>query len=183
MIVVGCLKSIYFSNNFSLLPAPSNVSDDWSRTRNDPWFKEHKEHFGALVTKEPPPYGRRKGWTPRTPDDFGDGGAFPEIHIAQFPLGMGQDISRKGGTDKTLALQFDAEGKLRFDAIAKIGHHKDKVVFSRLSDMKGAAIDEDDESFQRPDDDAVADTTEATRAALEKITNSKVAFYYAAFFI
>ena len=36
-----------------------------------------------------PPYGRRRGFVPRSIADFGDGGAFPEIHVAQYPLGMG----------------------------------------------------------------------------------------------
>ncbi len=27
---------------------------------------------------------------PRTKEDFGDGGAFPEIHVAQYPLDMGR---------------------------------------------------------------------------------------------
>jgi hypothetical protein len=36
------------------------------------------------------PYGKRKGFIPRIKEDFGDGGAFPEIHIAQYPLDMGR---------------------------------------------------------------------------------------------
>lgn len=35
----------------------------------------------------PPPYGNRSGWRPRNAEDFGDGGAFPEIPYAQYPLG------------------------------------------------------------------------------------------------
>src|SRR4051812_1187526 len=34
----------------------------------------------------PPPYGQRSGWRPRSAEDFGDGGAFPEIPVAQYPL-------------------------------------------------------------------------------------------------
>ena len=30
-----------------------------------------------------PPYGKRKGFFPKRPEDFGDGGAFPEIHVSQ----------------------------------------------------------------------------------------------------
>ncbi|VDM44116.1 unnamed protein product, partial [Toxocara canis] len=130
---------------------------------------------GAVVIKEPPPYGKRKGWIPRTPEDFGDGGAFPEIPVAQFPLGMGMETQRKTGAEKTIALQYDAEGKLRHDAIARIGHSKDKIIYSRLSDMKSKVIDEEDDSFQRPDEETIAEKTEATRLALEKITASKVA--------
>lgn len=59
--------------------------------------------------------------------DFGDGGAFPEILVAQFPLNMGADVSGKQEGGKTLALQYDKDGKLRHDAIAKIGHDKSKV--------------------------------------------------------
>jgi hypothetical protein len=47
---------------------------------------------GRIVRKASgaPPYGQRSGWIPRTLDDFGDGGAFPEISIAQYPLEMGK---------------------------------------------------------------------------------------------
>lgn len=38
----------------------------------------------------PPPYGRRQGFIPRTEEDFGGGGAFPEIPVAQYPLGLGK---------------------------------------------------------------------------------------------
>ena len=55
--------------------------------------------------------------------DFGDGGAFPEIHVAQYPLGMGE----KKTTSNALAMQVDAQGKIKYDAIAKYGHAKDKV--------------------------------------------------------
>lgn len=43
-----------------------------------------------------------------------------------------------------------------------------------MADMQAKKWDEDDESFQRPDDDAVVEATEKTRLALEKITQSKV---------
>ena len=37
-----------------------------------------------------PPYGKRRGYIPRAKEDFGDGGAFPEVHVAQYPLDMGR---------------------------------------------------------------------------------------------
>lgn len=37
-----------------------------------------------------PPYGQRKGWRPAKQADFGDGGAYPECHIAQYPLDLGK---------------------------------------------------------------------------------------------
>ena len=156
-----------------LLPAPSAVTDEYSAVRRDPWFKGQDEAQGtAAIVKEPPPYGKRQGYKPKNEEDFGDGGAFPEIFLAQFPLGLG--LQKKANKSNTVALQYDADGKLRHDAIARIGHGKDKIVYSKLSDMKGKVIDEDDETFHKPDEEAIRDVTEATRMALERITKSKV---------
>jgi hypothetical protein len=49
-----------------------------------------------------------------------------------------------------------------------------QIVHSRLTDMKSKIIDEDDESFHKPTEEEVNETTEATRQALEKITTAKV---------
>ena len=43
-----------------------------------------------------------------------------------------------------------------------------------MADMQAKKWNEDDESFQRPDEESVHDITEKTRLALEKITQSKV---------
>jgi hypothetical protein len=44
----------------------------------------------AMRIQGPAPYGQRQNFFPRKVEDFGDGGAFPEIHYAQFPLNMGE---------------------------------------------------------------------------------------------
>jgi SNW domain-containing protein 1 len=41
----------------------------------------------ATVTR---PYGARKGWRPSRQEEYGDGGAYPECSIAQYPLDMGR---------------------------------------------------------------------------------------------
>lgn len=46
--------------------------------------------------------------------------------MAQYPLGMGKSGDRRGGSN-TLALALDSHGKVRYDAIVKYGHDKDKV--------------------------------------------------------
>jgi SNW domain-containing protein 1 len=155
-----------------ILPAPRKESDDW--TKKDWWFKQHDTTVAAIGSKEPPPYGRRKGWVPRSVEDFGDGGAFPEIHVAHYPRNMGKETTKKKKSEGTVALQLDSEGKIRFDAIARQGHAKDKVVYTKLSDMKEKEFGEHDESLRRPDADEIKAMTERTRQALEKITNSKV---------
>lgn len=70
----------------------------------------------ALITPSRiPPYGQRRSWRPTSQDDFADGGAFPECPIAQYPLEMGRKAKTTSGN--TLALQVDADGKVRFNAI------------------------------------------------------------------
>jgi SNW domain-containing protein 1 len=156
-----------------LLPEPSNIADDF--IARDPWFRSHDNEKAVVsAVREPPPYGHRSGFQPRSEQDFGDGGAFPEILLAQFPLGMGRSSKRQGSTN-TLALQLDGEGKVQYDAIARVGHAKNKVIYTKLSDTKQQYIDEDDERVQKPDEEEVNAITEKTRAALEKITQTKVA--------
>lgn len=48
--------------------------------------------------------------------------------MAQFPLEMG----RKKKTSNALAVQVDAEGKIKYDAIARQGQNKDKVHRHRI---------------------------------------------------
>ncbi|CAK9304876.1 unnamed protein product [Gordionus sp. m RMFG-2023] len=121
----------------------------------------------------PPPYLHRNNYIPRHSEDYGDGGAFPEIQMAQFPLEMGKtkvDISRS----KVLPLQVDAAGKIQYDAIVKHGHHKDKIVKSKYEDLLPKPIEEE-ENFQLPKEDMIAETTEKTRQALEKLVSGKIA--------
>lgn len=103
-----------------------------------------------------------------------DGGAFPEIHVAQYPLGMGQ--KGKESTCNALAVQLDAEGKVKYDIIARQGHSKDKIVYSKLTDLLPAeVVAENDPSLEKPNDEEIEETTERTRQALQKLTNSKIA--------
>jgi len=80
------------------------------------------------VQREAPPYLRRAGFVPRKPEDFGDGGAFPEIHVAQYPLGMGKDGAARGG--KTLAISVGADGDVNYDSILRQGSNRDKTIYS-----------------------------------------------------
>ncbi len=82
-----------------------------------------------------PPYGQRKGWIPRAVEDFGDGGAFPEIHVAQYPLNLGKKESEPTNKSNALAVQLDASGKVKYDLIARQGHSKDKIVHSKYTDL------------------------------------------------
>uniref|UniRef100_A0A3P9JE38 SNW domain-containing protein 1 n=2 Tax=Oryzias latipes TaxID=8090 RepID=A0A3P9JE38_ORYLA len=157
-------------NNY--LPAPTQLSQD--QLEAEERIRTQKSYSTALVAsrKEPPPYGHRKGWVPRAFEDFGDGGAFPEIHVAQFPLEMG----RKKKTSNALAVQVDAEGKIKYDAIARQGQAKDKVIYSKYTDLlPKEVLNEDASGLQKPDEEAVEELTEKTRAALQKQVSQKIA--------
>ncbi|XP_062431892.1 SNW domain-containing protein 1 [Rhea pennata] len=156
----------------SFLPAPTQLSQD--QLELEERTRAQRSRQTALVSsrREPPPYGYRKGWIPRMLEDFGDGGAFPEIHVAQYPLDMG----RKKKMSNALAVQVDAEGKIKYDAIARQGQSKDKVIYSKYTDLVPKEVmNVDDPELQRPDEEAIREITEKTRAALEKSISQKVA--------
>ncbi|KAJ8888664.1 hypothetical protein PR048_008156 [Dryococelus australis] len=155
----------------SILPAP--MQPVWDR---DEERARARPQATALVLTSPtaPPYGQRKGWVPRTLQDFGDGGAFPEIHVAQYPLNMGRE--GKESTSNALAVQLDAQGKIKYDVLARQGHSKDKVIYSKLTDLLPAeVVAEDDPTLDRPQEDEIQETTEKTRQALERLTHTKIA--------
>lgn len=72
----------------SLLPTP-RFSSNASSHSDDEDDGELPMPSTALTTLIRP-YGGRKGWRPSKPEEFGDGGAYPECSLAQYPLGMGK---------------------------------------------------------------------------------------------
>ena len=53
-------------------------------------------------------------------------------------------------------IQVDAEGKVKYDAIARQGHGKDRVVFSKFEDLlPKEVLDDDNEELQKPDEEEV----------------------------
>ncbi|THD23615.1 SNW domain-containing protein 1 [Fasciola hepatica] len=126
----------------------------------------------VLVAKSTiPPYGHRKNWVPRTPEDFADGGAFPEIHLPQFPLDMGRQKSESNA----LVMKTDQEGKIRYDELVRQGHSKDRVIYSRFTDLLPKTIEEDDPELSKPSQETIQEITEKTRKALESLVEQKVA--------
>lgn len=159
---------------YSILPQPTQVV--WDREDEAREAKLRQRPVSALVKAviSAPPYGQRKGWVPRAEEDFGDGGSFPEIHVAQYPFGMG--ATGKEATSNALAIQLDSQGKVKYDLIARQGHSKDKIVYSKFTDLLPAEIlSEDDPSLQKPSQEVAEETTERTKRALEQIIESKIA--------
>ncbi|PYH45771.1 SKIP/SNW domain-containing protein [Aspergillus saccharolyticus JOP 1030-1] len=122
----------------------------------------------------PPPYQNRAGWRPRAPEDFGDGGAFPEILVAQYPLDMG----RKGtaSTSNALAVQVDAEGKVKYDAIARRGHSDNRIVHASFKDLipLRQRVDMGEVSLDRPSEEEVQAQMEKTKTALASLVEGAV---------
>ena len=81
----------------------------------------------ARLNAKIPPYGQRSGYVPREPEDFGDGGAFPEIHIKQYPLDMGRKNVQKS-TSGQVALRVNEKGEVQYDAILRENMRKDQIV-------------------------------------------------------
>lgn len=129
---------------------------------------------GSPQKSGPPPYGNRAGWRPRSQEDYGDGGAFPEIPIAQYPLDMGK---KSQSSSNALAVQVDAEGKVKYDAIARQGHNDKRIVHASFKDLipLRQRADAGDINLDRPSEEEVAASTERTKDALAKLVSGAVA--------
>jgi len=126
-----------------------------------------KETTVAVGTR--PPYGKRQGWVPRSLADFGDGGAFPEIPVAQYPLDMG----RSEVVQKVVPLQVDANGRIAFDAVIKQGAAKEKLqVWTRPEDSREKWSKPTE--LERPTLELDALNTQRTQKALEVTLNGKI---------
>ncbi|KAI9766271.1 MAG: mRNA splicing protein [Geoglossum simile] len=128
----------------------------------------------VVRTTGPPPYGQRSGWRPRSAEDYGDGGAFPEIPVAQYPLDMGR---KSTSTSNALAVQVDAEGRVKYDAIARQGHNDKRIVHASFKDLipLRQRADIGEISLDRPSEEEVAAATEKTRNALAALVSGAVA--------
>ncbi|CZT21911.1 probable Pre-mRNA-processing protein 45 [Ramularia collo-cygni] len=123
----------------------------------------------------PPTYGQRSGWRPRNAEDFGDGGAFPEIPVAQYPLDMGR--KNAPSSSNALAIQVDGEGKVKYDAIARRGHNEKRIVHASFKDLipLRQRADVGDISLERPSEEEIAASTERTQKALQGLVAGTLA--------
>ncbi|MCO5588702.1 hypothetical protein L7F22_042661 [Adiantum nelumboides] len=155
----------------STLPAPKQNTSSLYDFSNDPWFKERVEQGKppAPKIKQVPPYGKRAGFIPRRVEDFGDGGAFPEIHVAQYPLHMGRKEEKNDA--KILPISVDAAGNIAFDAIVKQGENASKTVFSQHTDLVPKLPQDVD---MKDEQEEIEETTRRTKAAIEKIVHVRV---------
>src|SRR5262249_15634375 len=135
-----------------VLPPPSRWTRDESDEESEEAQLSSRLSSTALALRNSshiPAYGKRLGWIPRKPSDYGDGGAFPEIHTAQFPMDMGR---APGKGSNALPVQLDADGNIKYDMILRQGGNKDRLIHSRLKDtlpLQDGALNEFDPSLQK----------------------------------
>ncbi|EQC31496.1 hypothetical protein SDRG_10671 [Saprolegnia diclina VS20] len=125
-----------------------------------------------VVAKAPrrsvPAYPHRAKFVPRAPEDYGDGGAYPEIHVSQFPMGVGS--KDKISDTNVLALQVNESGRAQYDAIVK---KKNQIVYSSFADVVEKAPEA--EALEKPSVDEEMETAAKTKAALDALVSGKVA--------
>lgn len=122
-------------------------------------------------------------FVPRTLQDFDDGGAFPEIHVAQYPRHMGNPHRSKRSAGPGMAgsqgtasraivnVEIDGKGEVSYDAIVKGGTNSDKLVYTKLDDVKGG----DPVDIALPTEEEEEETRLRTQAALQSLLATKTA--------
>ena len=120
---------------------------------------------------------RPKLFVPRSLADFDDGGAFPEIHVAQYPRHMGNPHLKKNSTGNQqgaqntskalINVEIDADGQVSYDSIVKSGTNSDKKVYTRHEDLRGGQAKPEDVALPTEDEEqAEAARTQAAFNAL-----------------
>lgn len=139
-------------------------------------------------------HNKKSMFVPRSTADFGDGGSFPEIHVAQYPRHLGNPhLDTKSGGSSTdeassntstvkgraiitrdvLSATVDATGKVSYDAIVTGGTNSDKKVYSKHSDLRGCQPSQ--EEIALPSSEEQLSTAERTQRALSALISTKVA--------
>ena len=158
-----------------LLPKPKHVytiKDDHSHIE---MTREAVLASSKARRSELPKYGERVeiGFVPRKVEDFGDGGAYPEIHVAQYPLGMGR--KRKVGFTGVLAPTVDAEtGLTLYDALVKQGGVSIQADVGAMTEKNATVLSQHKDALQRPSKEVEAETARKTADAFSKIVQEQV---------
>ena len=96
----------------------------------------------------------------------------------QYPMNMGLK-----GQSNALQVEVDAEGRIKYELVLRQGGAQEKVIHYQLTDLLPKQVLRDDD-LKKPDDQTVEETivsstsllsTEVTRAALQALTQSKIA--------
>ncbi|KAI3926443.1 hypothetical protein MKX01_032631 [Papaver californicum] len=149
----------------ALLPPARSTTSTVHDHFNYPWLQQRyfsnpePDHAAAVVAhakaKIIPPYQNRQGIVSRNHKDYGNGGAFPEIHVTQYLKLDGQE--KLVGSTKILPLTVDAHANVAYD----IDHLVPKVLKAGAGDESG----ESDEELQKESEE---EKRRSTKDAIEK---------------
>ncbi|EME32870.1 SNW/SKI-interacting protein [Galdieria sulphuraria] len=119
------------------------------------------------------PHRTENRFIPRSEEDFEDGGAYPEVHVFQYPANMGLKHKYKSSVShRTLVPTVDAKGEVDYDAVVKQGENKTKIVHTGYESLREKPRVET--QVQKPDEEQILETTQRTQQALEKIVQAKI---------
>ncbi|KAL3944505.1 MAG: hypothetical protein SGBAC_001426 [Bacillariaceae sp.] len=171
--------SIVLSESNEPEPKAAALASKPKKPLRAPCYEERCQ-AAAEISKMTPEERRsnpRKLFVPRSLEDFDDGGAFPEIHVAQYPRHMGNPHLRKKGS-KTISraivnVEVDKDGEISYDAIVKGGTNSGKKVYSRYEDLRGGKAKPEDVALPTEDEEKAA--ADKTQLALQKLLASKTA--------
>ncbi|PSN67978.1 hypothetical protein BS50DRAFT_491807 [Corynespora cassiicola Philippines] len=161
------------------LPKPKYSGEEEELTRSTRVATDDQRLQLTTRQNRIPSYPSRQGWRPRSAEDYNDGGAYPEVHIAQYPPGFEKEGAGATSTrSNALALKVDnATGKTKYDEIAKRGHAESRIVQSSFKDLIPLRnrADAGELDLERPSQDVVQATKEKTEKALMALVQGQTA--------
>lgn len=114
-----------------------------------------------------PPYGQRATFVPKSPADFGDGGAYPECLVLQYPLDMGRGTNM---LRRTAAMHVTDTGEIRYDSI--LTHGGQKAMLTRPEDAVATFFPQS--QLHKPSEEDEEINIARTKKALEeKLSTTK----------
>ena len=164
-------------NMLSSLPAPKRSGAYKEQVEED--ADETQPPSSSLSSRLIPAYPHRGQWVPTEPADFGDGGAYPEIHCVQFPLNMGRrsGSSSSSSSSALVAVEVNRSGQATHDALVKQGLSSTQrsLVQTSLSQAKEVNMATLDRStMSAPSREEAEATAERTRIALQALMEGKL---------
>ena len=87
------------------------------------------------VPSKVPRYGKRLGFLPRSAAHFQDGGSYPEVHVAQYPPGLGVANSTNASEIGLASVTASAGGDASYDSIIALGAGQNKVLHANHDDV------------------------------------------------
>lgn len=170
------------SNNST---ASKNQQQQRPERLNAPSYEE-RCRSAVAASKQQQQQQRPKLFVPRRLQDFDDGGAFPEIQVAQYPRHMGNPHLKKSSTTTSSKtgpsststamavvknVQVDAQGAIAYDAIVTGGTNSDKLVYTKWDDLRGGPAIEADVALPTAEEEA--EEAVRTQAALMALVAQK----------